>query len=112
MNIYVLILLAGVTIASFSQVILKKSSGKKYPNKIREYVNPMVISGYAMMFVSLAFSITAFSGLNYSMVPLLESTGYIIVMVLGYFFFKEKITVKKLVGVALILIGIAVYNVF
>jgi len=109
MIIYVLICLTGVTIASFSQVILKKSSGKKYPNKLREYLNPMVIIGYAMMFIALGFSLTAFTGLDYTNVPLLESTGYIIVMILGYFFFKEKITKRKLIGMAVIFAGIFIY---
>ncbi|MCL2050996.1 MAG: EamA family transporter [Lachnospiraceae bacterium] len=109
MNIYILISLTAVTIASFSQVILKKSSGKKYGSKIREYLNPMVITGYGLMFVSLVFSMIAFSGLEFTNVPLLESVGYIIIMVLGYLFFKEKITLRKLAGMAIILSGIFVY---
>jgi multidrug transporter EmrE-like cation transporter len=46
---------------------------------------------------------------NFANIPLLESTGYVIVMVLGYFFFKEKITRRKLLGVAVIMAGIFVY---
>jgi len=109
MIIYILACLIGVTIASFSQVILKKSSNKKYPNRIREYLNPLVIIGYGMMFISLGFSITAYSGLEFTNVPLLESIGYIIVMVLGYIFFKEKITKRKIIGVLMILAGVFVY---
>ncbi|MCL2718028.1 MAG: multidrug ABC transporter [Lachnospiraceae bacterium] len=109
MNIYVLISLTGVTIASFSQVILKKSSGKQYPNKIREYLNPLVIVGYGMMFIALGFSLVAFTGLEFTNIPLLESAGYIIIMFLGYFFFKEKITMRKLLGMALIFAGYLVY---
>lgn len=110
MNMYVLIMITGVTIASFSQILLKKSSAKKYPNKIREYLNPLVICGYGMLFVSLGFSMTAFSGLDFTNIPLLESTGYIIVMFLGYFFFKEKITKRKIIGMAVIMAGIFIYG--
>ncbi|MCL2252866.1 MAG: DMT family transporter [Lachnospiraceae bacterium] len=110
MNHFVLISLTGVTVASFSQIILKKSSNRKYPNRIREYLNPLVICGYGMMFLALAFSIYAYSGLEFTNVPLLESAGYIIVMFLGYFFFKEKITKRKLTGTLLIILGIFVYH--
>lgn len=110
MNLYVLISLTGVTIASFSQVILKKSSSKKYASRIKEYLNLPVILGYGMMFFALGFSLIAYSGLDYTNVPLLESAGYIIVMVLSYFFFKEKITKRKLLGMALIITGIFIYT--
>lgn len=109
MNPYMFISLAGVTIASFSQVMLKKSSNKEYPNRIREYLNPLVVCGYGLLFLSLSFSIVAYTGLDFTNIPLLESAGYIIVMFLGYFFFKEKITKRKLVGTLLIIAGIFIY---
>jgi drug/metabolite transporter (DMT)-like permease len=109
MNMYVIAALTGVTIASFSQILLKKSSTRTYPSWIREYLNPFVICGYGLMFMAMLFSTFAYSGLDYTNVPLLESCGYITVMVLSYFFFKEKITLRKVAGMTIILIGIAVY---
>lgn len=110
MNPYILIVISSVIIASFSQVLLKKSAQKKYPNWIREYLNAYVIIGYGMMFISLFLTMIGYKGFkNFANIPLLESTGYVIVMVLGYFFFKEKITRRKLLGVAVIMAGIFVY---
>ena len=45
-----------------------------------------------------------------SMSPILESTGYIFVSVMGYFFLKEKFTKRKLAGFALILAGVIIFN--
>lgn len=111
MNWYVLLLIASVTISSFSQILLKKAAQKKYPNWIREYLNVYVICGYGLMFLSLFMTMISYKGFdNFANVPLLESLGYVFVMVLSYFFFKEKIIGRKVLGITLILGGIFIYN--
>lgn len=110
-NPYVILLIVSVIVASFAQILLKKSSMRTYSSRIREYLNAYVIIGYGMMFLSLFMTMIAYKGFkNFANVPLLESLGYAVVMVLGYFFFKEKITLRKVLGIALILGGIFVYN--
>ncbi len=110
MNEYVWFLIASVIIASFSQILLKKSAKKKYPSIIKEYLNPLVIIGYFMMLASTITTIVAYKGgVDYKNGPVIESLSYILVMFLSWAFFKEKLTVRKIVGNALILIGIAVF---
>lgn len=109
MNQYLMILLLSVLIASFSQILLKKSAEKKYASFIREYLNPYVICGYGMMFISMFLTIFSYGGMDFTNVPVVESTGYIMVLILSYFFFREKITKKKLLGMAFIFGGILVY---
>ena len=111
MNIYVAVLLVSQVIASFSQVLLKKSSQKEYPNRIREYLNVLVTAGYGMMFISLFLTMVSYRGFeDFAAVPVLETTGYITVMILSRLFFGEKITLRKLGGMTLIIVGILVYN--
>ncbi|MCI8353758.1 MAG: EamA family transporter [Lachnospiraceae bacterium] len=110
MNTYFFILLISVTIASFSQILLKKSSQRTYSSVIFEYLNPYVICGYGMMFLSMFLTILAYGGMEFTNVQIVEATGYIMVLVLSYFFFHEKITKRKLVGMLLIFGGIAVYH--
>ncbi len=98
-----------VLVASCSQVLLKKSANIEYENKIKEYINPYVIIGYVMMIVSTLLTIYAYTGLEYKNGPIIESLGYIFIMILSWLFFKEKITKKKLFGNILILMGIAIY---
>lgn len=109
MNPYLIILLISVLIASFSQILLKKSAEKKYDSFIREYLNPYVILGYGMMFVSMFLTILSYEGMEFTNVPIVESTGYIMVLILSYFFFKERITKRKLLGMVFIFGGILVY---
>ena len=96
--IYWLFLVASVIVASFSQVLLKKSAAKKYDNVIKEYLNPYVIIGYMMMVGTTVLTILAYRGIE-----------YILIMILSFFFFKEPITKRKVFGNALILLGIIVF---
>lgn len=109
MNQYLLLLLLSVLIASFAQILLKKSALKTYSSPIREYLNLYVICGYGMMFLSMFITVLSYRGLDFSNVPVVESLGYVVVMLLGCLFFKEKITKRKVLGMAVILCGIFVY---
>ena len=109
MNKYLLLALLSVTIASFSQVMLKLGAGKTYNSKIREYLNFYVITGYGMLFVSMILTIVVYSRLSYLSVPVVEAVGYVFVPVLSFFIFKEKLNKRKIAGIVCILLGIMVY---
>ena len=109
MSMHLPVLVLSVLIASFSQILLKKSAQKTYPSVIREYLNVYVICGYGMMFLSMFLTIIAYSGMEFTNVQIVEATGYIMVLILSYFFFHEKITGRKVLGMIFIFAGIAVY---
>ena len=102
-------LFLSVLIASFSQILLKKSAKKQYDSFLKEYLNPYVIIGYAMMVGSTILTILAYREVAYNNGPVIESLGYILIMFLSFIFFHEKITKKKLLGNLLILAGIFVF---
>ena len=108
-NGFLLLALLSVVIASFSQVMLKLGAGKTYNSKIREYLNVYVITGYGMLFVSMVITIVAYSHLSYLSVPVVEAVAYVLVPVLSYFIFKEKLTKRKILGILFILTGIVIY---
>ncbi|MDY3015761.1 EamA family transporter [Blautia sp.] len=109
-QISVCILLLSVFISSVSQIILKKAANKTYDSPLKEYLNPMVIGAYGLFFCSVILTMLALRNLPLSMSPILESTGYIFVSVMGYFFLKERFSKRKLMGFALILAGIFIFN--
>lgn len=106
----VCVLLLSVFISSVSQVLLKKAADRVYKNKHAEYLNPLVIGAYVMFFGSVILTMLALRYVPLSMSPILESTGYIFVAVLGYFFLKERFSRRKIIGICLILAGIAVFS--
>lgn len=107
--LYAGILLLGVFISAVSQVILKKAAMKKYDSPILEYLNPMVIFAYMLFVGTTLLSILAYRGIPLSLGPVLEATSYLYVTFFGVTIFKEKINRKKLVALALIIVGILIY---
>lgn len=109
--IYVLILILSVFIATVSQIILKKSSNEEHTSLIKEYLNVKVITGYGLLVLSTILTIIALKGMEYKYEPIIESVGYIFIMLLSRWFLNEKITKKKVLGNVLILIGIFIFSI-
>lgn len=108
--LYAGILLLGTFISAVSQVILKKAALKEYSSPIREYLNFPVIFAYSLFILTTLMCIFAYQVVPLSYGPVLESTSYLYVTLFGVLIFKEKITKKKVVALALILAGIVVYS--
>lgn len=109
---YTILLLVSVFISAVSQILLKKAAMQHYDSIIREYVNPRVMTGYALFAVTSFLAVLAYRGIPLSMGPVFESTSYIYVTVFGSVFFGEKITVRKLVAIGFIIAGIIVCSVY
>lgn len=106
---YLFLILCSVIVASFAQVLLKKSAMKEHKSVIFEYLNVYVIVGYGMMMVGVLLNILAYRKVEYKNGPVIESLGFLFVMILSHFFFKEKITKKKVLGNLIILLGIVIF---
>lgn len=107
---YTLIFVFSVFLASFAQILLKMSANKKYRNKVREYINLYVITAYSIFFISTILTIVAFKKVSLHNGPIIESAGYIFILILGRLLLKEKITKNKVLGNILIIIGIIIFN--
>lgn len=107
--LYVGLMLFGVFLSAISQVMLKKAALKEYPTKIREYLNPLVITAYMIFFGTTLISVYAYKVVPLSLGPILESTSYIYVTIFGATIFGEVINAKKICGLLLIFAGIAMY---
>lgn len=109
MNLSFGLYILSVTVASVSQLLLKKSATKQYSSFLREYLNVYVITGYGMLFLSMFLTILAFRGMDYKNGPVIESFGYVLVLFLSRLFFGEKLTKKKIAGTICILAGIMIF---
>lgn len=103
------VFLVSVFISSVSQILLKKSADKIYESKLREYLNPLVITAYVMFFCSMLITMYCYKFVDVSAGPILESAGYIFVAVLGCIFLNEKFTKKKVIGMIVLICGIALF---
>ena len=107
---YVVVMLIGVFLSSVSQVMLKKAAEREYPSRFREYLNPLVISAYAIYVLTTLMTVYAYKALPLSTGSVLTASGYIYVTVFGTVIFKEKITVKKILALGMIICGIVIYS--
>lgn len=106
---YSCLILLGTLVSAVSQVILKKAALKTYPSKIAEYLNFPVIFAYVLFFGATLLTIIAYKVVPLSFGPVLEATSYLYVTAFGAIIFKERVTAKKLLALALIVGGICVY---
>ncbi len=110
MSVYSGIFIFSVFISSVSQIMLKKSALRCHDSKLKEYLNPLVITAYGIFFTSSLITMLAYKYVPLSMGPVLESSGYIFVTILGVLVLKEKISKRKLLGMTVIIIGIVVFS--
>lgn len=106
--IFTIVFLISVFISSVSQIMLKNSANEEHASAVKEYLNPRVITAYGLFFMSTLLTVYSYKGVPLSMGPILETTGYVWVSVLGYLFLKEKISGRKLIGLLLIITGIVI----
>ena len=106
---YILLFLSAVLISSISQILLKKSAEHHYENILREYLNVKVILAYVLFFLSTLITLFSYKVLPLSMGPILEASGYVWVAILSFLILKEKIKLKKWIGLLVIILGILIY---
>lgn len=107
---YIAIWMFSVFISSVAQVMLKVAANKTYDKKIKEYLNPLVITAYGIFFLSTILTMYALKFVPLTMSPIIESTSYIFVPVLGVFMLRERISKRRLLGMGIMVIGIFIFT--
>jgi len=109
MILYVAFLLFSNFVGAVSQVLLKKSALEPHKNVVREYLNAKVVIAYALFFAAVFIDLTALKIVPASYVPIIEASSYVFAIILSRIFFNDRIKVKQVAAIALIIAGIAVY---
>ena len=93
-------------ISALSQLLLKKAADDPQSVGLRAYLNWRVIIAYALFFGCMLLNVVALQTLDLTVASVLEASGYLYVMLLSWLILKEKMTPRKLVGNAVIILGI------
>ena len=107
---YASFILIGTFISSAAQVLLKKAAMKEHCRVKDEYLNKNVIIAYITFVLATFLSIYAYKGIPLSMGAVLESTSYLYITIFGAYFFKEQITIRRVIAIAFIIGGIIIYS--
>lgn len=99
-----------VFMSAVAQMLLKKAAVQTHASLAKEYLNIWVISGYALMGICLLSNIFVLSrGVQLKELGTIEALSYLFVPSLAFFIFKEKITPRKIISIALILTGVIIF---
>ena len=107
---YIIVWIISVLISSVAQVMLKAEADKKHESRLKEYLNPMVIAAYGIFFLSTFLTMYALKYVPLTYSPIIEPLSYIFVPVIGVLVLKEKISRRRVLGIAVMLVGIAVFS--
>ncbi len=103
--VIVIALIAMAFIASFASYFLKKSSPAE-GSKLKILLSPYFYLGGVLYVISASISIFLLQYLPYAIVMPLGSLTYIVTMFLSLKLLNEKITLRKIVGMLVIIAGV------
>lgn len=108
--IYYVTVVLVVFASACSQMLLKKGASIEYKSFIRQYLNPWVIFGYGIMGLAVIVNIYCMGkGVQVKELSIIESLSYLFVPCLSWIFFGEKITRRKALAIAIIIVGIIIF---
>lgn len=99
----------GAFITALSQILLKtqaNTTGKK--GFFSKFLNARVIISYGMLFLTLAINQVALRYVPLSVMPCITATSFVWVFILSSLILKEKISRRKVLGVAVIIAGVVI----
>lgn len=103
--IYLLTFIICVFISSCIQIVLKKAALKERKG-LKVFANLEVIVCY-IVFLGVTFCTTyLYKHVELSVGTLLDSLGYVFIIILSVVFLKEKMTINKFIGVSLVILGV------
>lgn len=98
-------------LTAFSQIMLKKASSVRYEKWWRTYVNPWVISAYAILFGTTLSTVLALKFIPLSLSSALGASAQVFVAALSRLLLNEKIGNRRLLGILAITAGIIIYSI-
>jgi drug/metabolite transporter (DMT)-like permease len=106
---YIIVWIISVLISSIAQVMLKAEANKEHESRLKEYLNPMVVTAYAIFFLSTFLTMYALKYVPLTYSPIIEPLSYIFVPVIGVLVLKEKLSKRRVLGILIMLVGIVIF---
>ncbi len=113
-----LILLVGLVFSVSGELLLKHGMNSVghlslqpsliVPGLLRTFANPFILAGFVLVFTASIFWLSVISRLPLSLAYPLMSVSYVLVVLTSWLILKEDISVTRLLGVFIILSGVAV----
>jgi multidrug transporter EmrE-like cation transporter len=116
MATYILLILSGVLLNAAAQLLLKKgmlgigffefSAANLVPISIKAAANPFIVAGLFCYVFSVGLWMMVLSRVEVSFAYPFLSIGYVVIALVGYYYFGEKLDPYRITGIALICLGV------
>jgi drug/metabolite transporter (DMT)-like permease len=113
---YIPLILAGVLLNAIAQILLKKgmlSIGyfefhfqNFFPIIKKVTINLYILSGLASYVISVAIWLLVLARAEVSYAYPFLSVGYVVVTLMGYLIFQESLSWMRVIGIAVIIVGV------
>ena len=103
--------IAAAFITALSQIILKKQANITEAKKsgfFSKFLNPRVIISYGLLFSTLVINQVALIHVPVSVMPYITATSFVWVFIMGVLILKEKVSPRRALGVAIIILGVII----
>lgn len=109
-TVIIILALLSALMSAGSQILLKKSAGKRHKSFLKEYLNSYVLLSYMGYMGVLALNIFLFTGMDYRYGVLSNAMTIVFVMIMSGIVLGEKVTRKKWAGAVFIITGILCFT--
>jgi len=116
MTRYIPLILSGVLLNAFAQLLLKKGMlgigyfemqlGNLFPVIKKVAVNSYILLGLGSYVISVVIWLLVLARVEVSYAYPFLSVGYVVVTLIGYFIFQESLSWTRVAGVSIIIIGV------
>lgn len=103
------IALLAILCSSAGQIILKVEDQRLERNFVQKYINPFVVLAYALMLIAFLMATVSLIRLPLTYAVLMTGIHSIIVTALANYFLDEELDKKRILGIALVALGIVVF---
>jgi multidrug transporter EmrE-like cation transporter len=113
---YILLILSGVLLNAFAQLLLKKGMlgigyfeiqlQNLFPVIKKVAANAYILSGLGAYVVSVAIWLLVLARVEVSYAYPFLSVGYVVVTLMGYFLFQETLSWIRVIGISTIILGV------
>ena len=111
MSKYYLSIYIGAIFTVVAQLLLKKGAlSKKKNNVILNLLNQYVVLGYVFFVIVTLLNLFAFKEVPLIIMIVISAVVQIFVVIFSVIIFKEKVNKKQILGIAIIILGVILFN--
>ena len=107
-----LIIISSIACSALAQIMLKLGMSNvtidsiTFENLLRLFLNPFILAGVALYVTAMLIWLYVLKQVEVSYAYPFTALGFVMVMVISYFFLAEQVTLLRVAGITLIIGGI------